>query len=533
MPKKRKSPSSGAARRTVASKTSSAPDDDAEQPVLRADPQTAAAPTKRQRLTSAGRDAHTGVHSRAPGGGNGSGYAGEQLRAGEEVVVEFWVGSGRHHLQPELFTGKVSRSLPQNTYQVAFDDGDVRTVHARMIRRLSAGGTEPQTSYVSQPTPRSLETCAICLSAFKDLPLDAPTIRLSRCRHSFCEECINSWWSSSSSNSCPACRVVYAGSRHCERSTAHAMCNAQPKEEEEEPPQRKAGETSIHADQGNERRQPVEVRQAGRQGPAAQGALKHEDYEAKRRFFRSWLKQRLSSCQEECRSRGIWPGGDKKDLCDRIMRHEYAEKLSPKEIAHLSEQELECERAQSFVVEKVLRHRCKNGKDEFLVRWKPHRDTRAKDSWEPRSSFTDDSSLISQWTDRNRFAASWEQKRLSVCQEECRSRGIWPSGDKRELCDRILRHEYGEQLSQKELASEQELECEREQLFFVEKVLKHRCRHGTDEFLVRWQPYRGKRSKDSWEPRMSFPDGSALISRWPEQSVKASGKTSKTNKSLR
>ena len=199
MPKKRKSPSSGAARRTVASKTSSAPDDDAEQPVLRADPQTAAAPTKRQRLTSAGRDAHTGVHSRAPGGGNGSGYAGEQLRAGEEVVVEFWVGSGRHHLQPELFTGKVSRSLPQNSYQVAFDDGDVRTVHARMIRRPAAGGAEPQTSYVSQPTPRSLETCAICLSAFKDLPLDAPTIRLSRCRHSFCEECINSWWSSSSS----------------------------------------------------------------------------------------------------------------------------------------------------------------------------------------------------------------------------------------------------------------------------------------------------------------------------------------------
>ena len=120
---------------------------------------------------------------------------------------------------------------------------------------------------------------------------------------------------------------------------------------------------------------------------------------------------------------------------------------------------------------------------------------------------------------KQRIFKSWENKKLAQCQEECRRRGIWPGGNKKELCDRIARHESGEKLSRKEVAkniSKQDLELEREQLFLVQKVLKHRRKQGRDEFLVQWSPFRNKRPKNSWEPRSCFPAQSPLISRWTE-----------------
>ena len=71
--------------------------------------------------------------------------------------------------------------------------------------------------------------CSICTDAFTEMPPDTATVELPTCRHAFCEECLGGWWSAAASsvaNSCPDCRRVYSGLRHCPRSTAGAMTAA-------------------------------------------------------------------------------------------------------------------------------------------------------------------------------------------------------------------------------------------------------------------------------------------------------------------
>ena len=102
---------------------------------------------------------------------------------------------------------------------------------------------------------------------------------------------------------------------------------------------------------------------------------------------------------------GIWPGGDKKDLVDRLVRYQCGEKLLSKEKAKISQEDLDMQREKKFVIEKILKHRIgKSGRNEFLVRWAPvvsygGRKQRSDDTWEPRSNFPPDSKLLKRWPD--------------------------------------------------------------------------------------------------------------------------------------
>ncbi len=114
---------------------------------------------------------------------------------------------------------------------------------------------------------------------------------------------------------------------------------------------------------------------------------------------RKWNCKRLGACQEECRRRGIWPGGNKAELADRIARLECGETLSKKERAHITREEMQQARERKFVVSKILQHRVgASGKDEFLVRWKSHTASApVEDTWEPRSSFEEGAAMLKKW----------------------------------------------------------------------------------------------------------------------------------------
>eukprot|EP01043_Picozoa_sp_COSAG02_P017031 COSAG02_NODE_763_length_17431_cov_18.031502_5_plen_1607_part_00 len=114
---------------------------------------------------------------------------------------------------------------------------------------------------------------------------------------------------------------------------------------------------------------------------------------------RKWNSRRLSTCQEECRRRGIWPGGNKTELADRIARVECGETLRQKERAHITREEMQQAREKKFAISKVLRHRVSaSGKDEFLVRWKQHTASApVEDTWEPRSSFEEGAAILKKW----------------------------------------------------------------------------------------------------------------------------------------
>ena len=66
-------------------------------------------------------------------------------------------------------------------------------------------------------------SCSICTESFADMLPDTVIVELSNCNHAFCEQCLMGWWNAAASSgckSCPDCRRVYSGLRHCLRSTA-------------------------------------------------------------------------------------------------------------------------------------------------------------------------------------------------------------------------------------------------------------------------------------------------------------------------
>jgi hypothetical protein len=128
---------------------------------------------------------------------------------------------------------------------------------------------------------------------------------------------------------------------------------------------------------------------------AAQELAQGKAYERAHKWANA---QKLSACQEECRRRGIWPGGSKIELVDRIARAECGETLAKEEMAQLTKYELLEARERKHTVARVLQHRVgATGRDEFLVRWKPLRPgENAVDTWEPRGSF-DDNEMLRRW----------------------------------------------------------------------------------------------------------------------------------------
>jgi hypothetical protein len=92
--------------------------------------------------------------------------------------------------------------------------------------------------------------CSICTDAFAEMPPDTATVELLTCHHAFCEECLGGWWSAAASsvaNSCPDCRRVYSGLRHCPRSTAGAIAAASMTAQSVQPCVRAAPKRQRHA----------------------------------------------------------------------------------------------------------------------------------------------------------------------------------------------------------------------------------------------------------------------------------------------
>jgi hypothetical protein len=140
------------------------------------------------------------------------------------------------------------------------------------------------------------------------------------------------------------------------------------------------------------RREKAQQRAAERRAErlAAEKAAQ-ELIQKKATLTRKWNSAKLGVCQEECRRRGIWPGGNKSELADRIARAECGEKLSKEERAKITKEQMLQMREKTFTVAKILKHRVSAGrKDEFLVRWKTSTPSeKVADTWEPRSCFAE------------------------------------------------------------------------------------------------------------------------------------------------
>ena len=133
---------------------------------------------------------------------------------GETVSVDFLVGS---RAAPTPFSGKVSQVISTHLYQVTFDDGEVRLLRRDQMRRLQQQPSTAQTA--GQHLHPDCSTCCICSASFVDMP-PATEVCALPCKHSFCALCIERWFHESDQKSCPVCRRVYSGLRHCFKTAA-------------------------------------------------------------------------------------------------------------------------------------------------------------------------------------------------------------------------------------------------------------------------------------------------------------------------
>ena len=285
-------------------------------------------------------------------------------------------------------------------------------------------------------------SCTICLEEFASMDNKAPVILLSRCGHTFCAKCIEQWWNEAG-KSCPTCRVQYSGLRHCKELRASDFVarvsrsdqgthdsdnviklspvdNASQLRRKEvhnhkRPVHINSQEQSVLEDQaatGRKQRQQKRQMQL-----LATEKRTQELAQRKASLKRIWNTAKLGACQEECRRRGIWPGGNKSELADRIARAECKEKMSRSERVCITKEELEMlqTRDRKYMIAKVLKHRVANGRDEFLVRWRSHTPLdQIDDTWEPRSCFAEDYSKLSKWD-----AQSVDELAASAPQASC------------------------------------------------------------------------------------------------------------------
>ena len=67
-------------------------------------------------------------------------------------------------------------------------------------------------------------SCGICQDAFVNMPAAKPVIKLNRCGHHFCEDCLERWWQQQ--KSCPLCRTVFPSLRRCLHTSAAAAASS-------------------------------------------------------------------------------------------------------------------------------------------------------------------------------------------------------------------------------------------------------------------------------------------------------------------
>jgi hypothetical protein len=163
----------------------------------------------------------------------------EHALVGRRVLKKF-KGYGTH-------AGTIAAFLPAGRspthdggcFLVHYEDGDTEHMPAEQLERwlqplaqtavpddvraLRVGLGPAGVASISTDSAK----CSICMSNFGELPSDTPVVKLPRCEHVFCRHCIEGWFSSSTANSCPACRTVYSGIRRCTVLTAGAVLVAE------------------------------------------------------------------------------------------------------------------------------------------------------------------------------------------------------------------------------------------------------------------------------------------------------------------
>eukprot|EP01044_Picomonas_judraskeda_P001606 COSAG03_NODE_99_length_12968_cov_7.661668_5_plen_1442_part_00 len=285
---------------------------------------------------------------------------------GDTVSVEFLVGS---RVTPTPFSGRVLQVISTYLYQIAFDDGEVLKVRRDQMRRLQQDRPSAAQTAGQHPHPHC-STCCICSESFADMP-PATEVSALPCKHSFCASCIEHWFHESDQNSCPVCRRVYSGLRHCFKTAAGLVDTFQPAQQEIKPvavdcssgsgDQVESGacddcggegchddplvvcdgcNTTLHLQCVQHK---LQAKPAGRwfccRSDECTIKAKHHEWLSKatrQRQFKAPIAQYsgevratkpkglcpLQWLQRECASRSLSAGGHMRDLCDRLARWE-------------------------------------------------------------------------------------------------------------------------------------------------------------------------------------------------------------------
>jgi hypothetical protein len=160
-----------------------------------------------------------------------AGAAASQVPARNSSTARFLVNSRvrvRFSRPKGWFAGRVKTIVDPNRFEIAFDDGDERTVHAKHIELLEkCCSTEPVDAASSECMSEKTNsltvtspTCLICFENFYSEIKHNSQVCMLPCQHSFCAVCIEKWCSEPSRSgrpTCPRCRQGFASLRHCPR----------------------------------------------------------------------------------------------------------------------------------------------------------------------------------------------------------------------------------------------------------------------------------------------------------------------------
>jgi hypothetical protein len=118
----------------------------------------------------------------------------------------------------------LEQALKEVEHELAAGQGDPNVGDHVQVQSEPTQSTVIPSASSTQDTEQQRERdCSICCEIFAELAPSTAVIELPKCPHAFCETCIKAWWATANPKTCPDCRRVYSGLRHCRRTTAGAL----------------------------------------------------------------------------------------------------------------------------------------------------------------------------------------------------------------------------------------------------------------------------------------------------------------------